>query len=131
MANRPRPLSPHLQVYRWQIQMATSILHRATGIVLSVGALIIAGGLLALMMGPESWNCFTTHASAWYGKVFLFGWTWCFAYHLCNGIRHIVQDFAIGYAKATFIRSSWMSVIGSLVITALVWAYVCCFGGAA
>jgi len=54
MANRPRPLSPHLQVYRWQIQMATSILHRATGIVLSVGALIIAGGLLALMMGPES-----------------------------------------------------------------------------
>ena len=67
----------------------------------------IAGGLLALMMGPESWNCFTTHASAWYGKVILFGWTWCFAYHLCNGIRHIVQDFAIGYSKPTFIRSSW------------------------
>lgn len=131
MANRPRPLSPHLQVYRWQIQMATSILHRATGIVLSVGALIIAGGLLALMMGPESWNCFTTHASAWYGKVILFGWTWCFAYHLCNGLRHIIQDFAIGYSKPAFIRSSWLSVIGSLVITALVWAYVCCFGGAA
>jgi succinate dehydrogenase / fumarate reductase flavoprotein subunit len=56
MAARERPLSPHLQVYRWQIQMATSILHRATGIFLSVGALIIAGGLLALMMGPESWN---------------------------------------------------------------------------
>jgi len=54
MAARERPLSPHLQVYRWQIQMATSILHRATGIFLSVGALIIAGGLLALMMGPES-----------------------------------------------------------------------------
>ena len=125
MANRPRPLSPHLQVYRWQIQMATSILHRATGIVLSVGALIIAGGLLALMMGPESWNCFTGHAGSWYGKLFLFAWTWAFAYHLCNGIRHIVQDFAIGYAKATFIRSSWVSVIASLVLTALIWAYVC------
>jgi len=94
-------------VYRWQIQMATSILHRVTGIILTVGSLIIAGGLFALMMGPESWNCFTTHAGAWYGKVILFGWSWCFAYHLCNGIRHIVQDFAIGYAKATFIRSSW------------------------
>jgi len=63
--------------------------------------------------------------------VILFGWTWCFAYHLCNGIRHIIQDFAIGYSKPAFIRSSWLSVIGSLVITALVWAYVCCFGGAA
>ena len=124
MANRSRPLSPHLQVYRWQIQMATSILHRATGIILSVGALIIAGGLLALMMGPESWACFTDHAGAWYGKAFLFVWTWVFAYHLSNGIRHIVQDFAVGYAKASFIRSSWLSVIASLVITALVWAAV-------
>lgn len=124
MANRPRPLSPHLQVYRWQIQMATSILHRAAGIFLSVGALIIAGGLLALMMGPESWNCFTGYAGAWYGQVFLFAWTWAFAYHLCNGIRHIVQDFGIGFSIPAFIRSSWMSVIGSLLITAAVWAYV-------
>jgi len=130
MAARERPLSPHLQVYRWQIQMATSILHRATGIFLSVGALIIAGGLLALMMGPESWNCFTGHAGSWYGKLFLFAWSWSFAYHLCNGIRHIVQDFAIGFRIATFIRSSWMSVIGSLLITLAVWAYVM-FGGAA
>ncbi len=130
MATRQRPLSPHLQVYRWQIQMATSILHRATGIFLSVGALIIAAGLLALMMGPESWNCFTGHAGAWYGRVFLFAWTWSFAYHLCNGIRHVVQDFAIGFSIPAFIRSSLLSVIGSLVITLLVWAYVM-FGGAA
>jgi len=130
MATRQRPLSPHLQVYRWQIQMATSILHRATGVFLSVGALIIAGGLLALMMGPESWDCFTGRAGAWYGRVLLSAWTWSFAYHLCNGIRHIVQDFAIGFRIATFIRSSWMSVIGSLLITLAVWAYVL-FGGAA
>lgn len=129
MAARERPLSPHLQVYRWQIQMATSILHRATGIFLSVGALIIAGGLLALMMGPESWNCFTGHAGSWYGKLFLFAWTWAFAYHLCNGIRHIVQDFAIGFSIPAFVRSSWISVFASLVITALVWAYL--FAGAA
>ena len=128
MAARERPLSPHLQVYRWQIQMATSILHRASGIFLSVGALIIAGGLLALMMGPESWNCFTGHAGSWYGKLFLFAWTWAFAYHLCNGIRHIVQDFAISFSIPAFVRSSWISVFASLVITALVWAYV--FAGA-
>lgn len=124
MATRERPLSPHLQVYRWQIQMATSILHRATGIVLSVGALIIAAALLVLMLGPASWNCFRGMAGAWYGQVFLFAWSWAFAYHLCNGLRHIVQDFGHGFSIPAFVRSSWMSVIGSLVIVALIWAYV-------
>ncbi|MFT3762725.1 MAG: succinate dehydrogenase, cytochrome b556 subunit [Pseudoxanthomonas sp.] len=127
---RPRPLSPHLQVYRWQVQMATSILHRATGIVLAAGALVIAAGLLCLMLGAEHWACFTGLAGAWYGKLFLFGWSWCFAYHLCNGIRHIVQDFAIGYSKPAFIRSSWLSIVGSLVLTVLIWV-VACKGGVA
>ncbi|NIJ69684.1 succinate dehydrogenase, cytochrome b556 subunit [Xanthomonas sp. 60] len=131
MASRERPLSPHLQVYRWQIQMVGSILHRATGIVLAVGALIIAGGLLALMMGPASWSCFTEHAGAWYGKVYLFGWSWAFSYHLCNGIRHMSQDFALGMSIPAFVRNSWMAVIGSLVITALIWTYVLMNGGAA
>ena len=129
MSSRHRPLSPHLQVYRWQIQMVTSILHRATGIVLAAGALVIAAGLLCLMLGPAYWSCFTGMAAAWYGQAFLFGWTWAFAYHLCNGIRHVVQDFAIGYSIPAFVRSSWLSVAGSLVITALVWA--CAFNGGA
>ncbi len=129
MATHQRPLSPHLQVYRWQIQMATSILHRGTGIFLALGALVIAAGLMALMLGPESWNCFTDIADAWYGKAFLFVWTWAFAYHLCNGIRHVVQDFAIGFSIPAFIRSSWLSVFGSLLITALVWA--CALSGGA
>ena len=129
MNPRPRPLSPHLQVYRWQVQMVSSILHRATGIVLAAGALLIAAGLLSLALGPQAWACFSDHASAWYGKVFLFGWSWCFAYHLCNGIRHIVQDFAIGYSIPAFVRSSWLSLVGSLVVTALIW--VCALNGGA
>ncbi len=131
MATRERPLSPHLQVYRWQIQMVTSILHRATGICLSVGALIIAGGLLALMMGPESWTCFTDHAGAWYGKLFLFVWSWAFSYHLCNGLRHMAQDFAIACSVPAFVRTSWTAVICSLIFTALIWTYVLMSGGAA
>ena len=90
----------------------------------------LSAPLVTLMIGPDAWNCFTGHAGAWYGQLFLFGWTWAFAYHLCNGIRHIVQDFAIGYRIATFVRNSWLSVIGSLVITALVWGYVLLGGGA-
>lgn len=125
-----RPLSPHLQVYRWQIQMVTSVLHRATGIVLAAGALGLAAGLLCLMLGPAQWACFTAAAGAWYGQVFLFGWTWSFAYHLCNGIRHVVQDFGYGFSIPAFVRSSWMSLGGSLLITAVVW-YMAKAGGAA
>src|SRR5690606_8892205 len=106
MSSRERPLSPHLQVYRWQVQMVTSILHRATGIVLAGGALVLAGVLLALMVGPESWACFAGHAGAWYGKIFQFGWTGACAYHMCNGIRHVPQDFAHGYAIPNIVRHS-------------------------
>jgi succinate dehydrogenase / fumarate reductase cytochrome b subunit len=130
MSSRERPLSPHLQVYRWQIQMVTSILHRGTGIVLATGALVIAAGLLCLMLGPDYWACFTGLAATWYGKAFLFGWSWAFAYHLCNGIRHIVQDFAIGHSIPAFVRSSWLTVTGSLVLTALIW-FCALNGGAA
>ena len=129
MATRQRPLSPHLQVYRWQIQMVTSILHRATGILLAFGALLIAAALLALMLGPEAWQCVTGLAGSWFGLAFLFAWSWAFAYHLCNGIRHIVQDFGHGYRIASFVRSSWMSVIASLLVTGLIWGYVLAGGG--
>ena len=129
MNPRPRPLSPHLQVYRWQIQMVTSILHRATGVVLAFGALLIAAALLALMLGPEAWQCVTGLAGSWFGLAFLFAWSWAFAYHLCNGIRHIVQDFGHGYRIASFVRSSWMSVIASLLVTGLIWGYVLAGGG--
>ncbi|MFK3647673.1 succinate dehydrogenase, cytochrome b556 subunit [Lysobacter enzymogenes] len=121
MANRERPLSPHLQVYRWQVQMVTSILHRATGVILSVGALLIAWGLSALAAGPDAWASFIACARSPLGFLILFGWTWAFAYHLLNGIRHLVQDAGFGYKVQTFVRSSWTSVIGSLVLTALIW----------
>jgi succinate dehydrogenase / fumarate reductase cytochrome b subunit len=130
MASQERPLSPHLQVYRWQIQMTTSILHRGTGVVLSLGALIIAAALLVLMLGQESWDCFTHYMHAWYGQAFLLLWSWAFAYHLCNGVRHIIQDFAHGFSKPAFVRSSWLSVVGSVLITASIWGYVLLGAGA-
>ncbi|MBW8810134.1 succinate dehydrogenase, cytochrome b556 subunit [Lysobacter capsici] len=121
MANRERPTSPHLQVYRWQIQMVTSILHRTTGVILSVGALLIAWALLALAAGPQAWASFTACARSVPGFIVLFGWTWAFAYHLINGIRHLVQDAGYAYKVDTFVRNGWISVIGSLVLTALIW----------
>ena len=129
MATRQRPLSPHLQVYRWQIQMATSIIHRATGIILTLGALLIAAALLAMATGPEAWDCVGNMAGSWLGLAFLFGWTWAFAYHLLNGIRHLVQDAGFGFSIPAFIRNGWLSVIGSLVLTGAIWGAVAARGG--
>ena len=121
MAYRERPLSPHLQVYRWQVQMVSSILHRATGVVLSVGSLLVAWGLVALASGADAWSDFTAFARSPLGFLVLFGWTWSLAYHLLNGIRHLLQDVGIAVGVPEFVRSAWVSIIGSLVVTAIIW----------
>lgn len=129
MATRQRPLSPHLQVYRWQIQMATSIVHRTTGIILTVGSLLIAAALLAMAAGPEAWDRVRALAGSWLGLAVLFGWTWSFAFHLLNGIRHLVQDAGFGFSIPAFIRNGWLSVIGSLLLAGAVWGVVATRGG--
>jgi succinate dehydrogenase / fumarate reductase cytochrome b subunit len=128
---RERPLSPHLQVYRWQVQMVTSILHRATGIVLAVGMLGLVWALLALAAGPERWAAFAACAGSPFGKIVLLGFSWALAYHFVNGIRHLVQDAGLGFDIPDFVRSSWISVIGSFVLVALAWCVVLVHGGQA
>ena len=128
---RTRPLSPHLDVYKWQVQMVTSILHRATGIALVAGMLGLVWGLVALAGGEKSWAAFAACAGSLLGKLVLFGFSWALAYHLINGVRHLVQDAGHGYAVPDFVRSSWISIIGSVVLVVLVWAIVLARGGAA
>ena len=135
MANRERPrerpLSPHLQVYSWQIQMVSSILHRATGVILVLGSLLVVWSLLPLAAGASAWADFSAFARSAPGFLILFGWSWALAFHLINGIRHLLQDAGWAYEVETFIRNSWISVIGSLVLTALIWLAAMMQGGAA
>ncbi len=131
MADTQRPLSPHLQIYKRQVQMMTSIVHRATGIALAVGSLLVVVGLMHLAAGEESFNHFREIIGSPIGMILLLGWTWALLYHLCNGIRHLIQDAGLGYEIPQFIRSSWLSIVGSIVLTVLVWAYVLMAGGAA
>lgn len=119
-----RPLSPHLSVYRWQIQMVTSLLHRATGIALAFGTILVCAGLVALAWSESLFADIRAFCASWIGIVLLLGWTWSLAFHLLNGIRHLLQDLGLGYAPATFMRNSWIATIGSIVLTVLVWACV-------
>ncbi|WP_374247999.1 succinate dehydrogenase, cytochrome b556 subunit [Thermomonas sp.] len=121
---RERPLSPHLQVYRKQVQMMTSITHRITGVILAGGALAFVYGLAALAAGQTRWDGFTACLGGPLGRLLLLGVSWALAYHLVNGIRHLVQDTGHGFAIPDFVRSSWVSVIGSVLLTALGWGIV-------
>ena len=131
MANTQRPLSPHIQIYRWQAQMVSSIVHRATGVALSVGTLVVVCGLIKLASGEDGFNQFRSIVGSPIGMVLMLGWSWALFYHLCNGIRHLIQDGGAGYQIAQFVRSSWLSAIGSVILTVAVWTYILATGGAA
>ena len=131
MDQRTRPLSPHLQIYRWQVQMVASILHRATGIALAIGTLLLLGGLLSLAAGRAVFGGYRAFLADPLLQLLLVGWTWAFAYHLCNGVRHLLQDAGLGFAKPVFVRNSWIVAALSLLATLAVWAYLLGVGGAA
>lgn len=131
MARTERPLSPHVGIYRWQAQMVTSILHRATGIALAAGSVLLLVGLIALAAGPAAFESVSAFCTSWVGIALLLGWSWSLAFHLLNGIRHLLQDAGLGFQIEQFVRNSWLSVIGSIVLTVLVWAFVLLTGGAA
>lgn len=111
--------------------MVTSILHRATGVVLVLGSLLIVWALLSLAAGPQEWAQFTGFTRGPLGFLILFGWSWALAFHLINGIRHLVQDAGYAYKVDDFVRNSWFSVVGSLVVTALIWLVAMTQRGAA
>lgn len=124
MPQAARPKSPHLQIYRWQIQMVSSILHRAAGIALAAGTLQLVCLLAALAAGPEAYAKVQGYSASAIGQLLLLGWTWSLAYHLLNGLRHLLEDTAAGFEIKTFVMTGWVAVIGSFVLTGLVWACV-------
>ena len=130
MAARERPLSPHLQVYRFAYTMALSILHRATGIALSVGMLLLAWWLVAAAGSESSYAQVVTFLGSLPGRVVLFGFSFAFFYHLCAGLRHLAWDLGYGFEKATARRSGAAVVVVSLALTAALWALLL-NGGAA
>ncbi|WP_240433449.1 succinate dehydrogenase, cytochrome b556 subunit [Solimonas sp. K1W22B-7] len=119
-----RPLSPFMlgQYYRFQWTSLLSIIHRVTGVGLSVGTLLVAAWLIALAMGPETYRQFAVHLTAWYGQVLLFGWSWALMYHLGNGIRHLFWDIGWGFDLKTAARSGYAVVAASLLLTVAAWA---------
>ena len=121
MMSDPRPLSPHLQVYRWQLTMTLSILHRATGIALAVGAILLVSWIGAASDGPGSYARIQWFLSSWIGLLLLFGWSVALFYHLCNGIRHLMWDTGRGLDLKSVYASGWTVLAATAVLTLLAW----------
>lgn len=118
---RNRPLSPHLQVYRPQITSVLSITHRATGIVLSSGAVLLVLWLVAAASGPGGFAAAQWFAGSWIGYILLFVYSLCLFYHLLNGIRHLFWDTGAGFELETVTRTGWAVVIGTVLLTIVAW----------
>jgi succinate dehydrogenase / fumarate reductase cytochrome b subunit len=116
-----RPLSPHLQIYRWQLTMVLSILHRATGIALWVGTVPIVYWLVALASGPEAYDHAKLVLGSMLGQLAMFLWTWALFYHLGNGIRHLVWDAGYGLDLESVYKSGRAVVAASLALTFVTW----------
>ena len=124
-----RPLSPHLQVYRWQITMTMSILHRATGVALTVGAFGLAWWLMAMAAGGEQAARAAACLASPFGKIVLFGFSASLVYHLLNGIRHLLWDIGWGYEIPEVYKSGYTVAALTVVLTAVIWFLA--LGGAA
>ena len=119
---RPRPLSPHLQIWRPTLTMTMSIVHRITGTGLYLGSLLIAWWLIAAFSGPSAYATVEAFYGSIIGKLVLFGYTWALIHHMLGGIRHLFWDLGYGFGKN---EREWLAratVFGSISLTILLWA---------
>ncbi len=121
MITDKRPLSPHLQIYRPQLTSVLSITHRATGVFLTLGTLVLVYWLIAAAAGAESFAHAQALMGSMLGQLLLFLWTMALFYHLCNGIRHVFWDAGYGFELESTYKSGKAVVISSLVLTLLCW----------
>ena len=122
-AQKARPLSPHLQIWRFTVTMAASITHRGTGMVLYGGSLLLALWVYALAFSPSLFTAVAGFAASPLGFIIIAGYIWSLCFHLMNGMRHLYWDSGRGLAIETAKKTAWAIYIASLVLAGVIlWA---------
>ena len=121
MEKRERPLSPHIQIYRPQLTSVLSITHRATGIALVVGTLVLVYWLLSVASGAEAHASAQDLLGSWLGRIVLLGFSFSLFFHLCNGIRHLFWDVGLGFELKTAYASGNAVIVVSIAMTLAAW----------
>jgi succinate dehydrogenase / fumarate reductase, cytochrome b subunit len=120
-SRRPRPLSPHLSVYRLTMTMAMSFAHRVSGVALYFGVLVLAWFLIAASADASAFAVFSEFIGSFIGRVVLFVVTWALFHHLVGGFRHIIWDAGYGLDAPLRDQMAWATLIGGFTLTVLVW----------
>jgi succinate dehydrogenase / fumarate reductase cytochrome b subunit len=121
---QPRPLSPHLGIYRLTVTMAMSIAHRITGIALYAGHFLIVAWLVAMAATPGAYDVARAIAISPLGLIVLFLYSWALFHHMMGGIRHFVWDTGHGLDHPMRDYLAWGTLIGGVVATVLFWIIV-------
>jgi succinate dehydrogenase / fumarate reductase cytochrome b subunit len=116
-----RPLSPHLQIYRPMLTMLMSIAHRMSGVGNAIGFLLLTWWLVAISLGPDAYAYVSSFFGSIPGRLLLFLFSWSLIHHMLGGIRHLIWDTGHGLDKLSIEIFAWATIIGSTLLTALVW----------
>lgn len=121
MTMRERPLSPHLQIYKLELPMVLSGLHRITGIALSVGTILLVAWISSAVYSAEAFASMNRLLGGYIGQFVLFGWTFSLIYHSINGVRHLIWDSG-RLLEVKQIHTSGKIVLSvAIVLTLLAW----------
>jgi len=123
MNDSKNPLSPHLQIYRWQISSLLSITHRILGVINLIALFLIFFWLLILSLGESNYQSFLLIINSLFGKFILIGFTWSMSFHVLSGIRHLVWDMGYGFEIKTANISGIIVIFSSLVLTTIFWLF--------
>jgi len=116
-----RPLSPHINIYRWPPTMVASILNRATGIALSAGSLLLVWWVVAAASGPAAFSAMEGFVRSPVGLLLMLGWTASLFYHLFGGLRHLAWDMGYLFAKPSLNPLTYAILVLTAAATVVVW----------
>lgn len=120
-----RPLSPHMQIYRWPLNMAMSIFHRATGVALGVSLALLTWWFLALAISPEAFAVANWFITSWVGILVLVLSMASIWFHLVNGVRHLIWDTGSSFGKKRVLRSGQIGlVVAAILVLVTLWVAV-------
>ena len=112
-----KPLSPHIQVYKWHISSLVSISHRITGIINTIAITFICLKVSLLFFGESNYEMINSFLSSSIGKFIILGITWSFSFQVLSEIRHFIMDLGYGFELKTTRLTGLIVIIGSIVLT--------------
>ena len=121
--HKKNPLSPHLQIYGWQISSLLSITHRIVGIINFIAITLICIWTISLLLGEENYEIIKNFFQSFFGKFVIISLSWSFSFHVLNEVRHLIWDLGYGFDLKISKITGIATIVGSLVLTVLIYLF--------